>query len=115
MQPKNIALAAYKAAEDKKAEDPVILNIARLTSIAHYFVIAHGNSDRQVRAIGDHILETLKEKGVRAYHIEGLESGSWALLDFGSVIVHIFHRDTREFYGIERLWGEAARVKGAAS
>ena len=111
MQPKRIAILAQTAADDKQAEEPVILDIAKLTSIAHYFVIAHGNSDRHVKAIANHIMEVMKEKKVPLWHVEGMEHGSWVLLDFGSVIVHIFYRETREFYGLERLWGEAKRIK----
>ncbi len=110
MQPKQIAQAAREAGEDKKAEEPLILDIAKLTSIANYFVIMHGNSDRQIRAIADHIVDSLEKKKVRCLHVEGMDSGNWVLLDYGSVIVHIFYRETREFYGIERLWGEAPLV-----
>lgn len=92
MQPKRIAILAQTAADDKQAEEPVILDIAKLTSIAHYFVIAHGNSDRHVKAIANHIMEVMKEKKVPLWHVEGMEHGSWVLLDFGSVIVHIFYR-----------------------
>lgn len=110
MQPKRIALLAREAALDKKAEDPLLLNIAKFTSIAHYFVITHGNSSRHVRAIADHILETLKKAKAPAWHIEGLEDGQWILLDFGTVIVHVFYHETRQFYALERLWGEAPRL-----
>ena len=110
MQPKRIALLARSAAESKKAEDPIVLNIAKFTSIAHYFVITHGNSDRHVQAIARHILETLEEQKARLWHVEGMEAGRWVLLDYGAVIVHIFYHETREFYGLERLWGEAPRI-----
>lgn len=110
MQPKSIALLARSAADDKKAEDIVILDVAKLTSLTHYFVIAHGNSDRQVKAIGLHLMDVMKKKKVPVFHSEGLEEGKWVLLDFGSVIAHIFYRETREFYGLERLWGEAKRL-----
>lgn len=107
MQPKRIALLAREAADAKKAEDPVVLDIAKLTSVAHYFLIAHGNSDRHVKAIAQHIMEILKQQKVPLWHVEGMESGRWILLDYGSVIAHIFYRETRDFYGLERLWGEA--------
>ena len=110
MQPKRIALLAREAALDKKAEDPVILDIGKLTSVAHYFVIAHGNSDRHARAIAENVIDVLHEKKVRVWHSEGLEEGRWVLIDYGAVIVHVFYRDTREFYGLERLWGEAPRL-----
>lgn len=111
MQPKRIALAACEAAEAKQAIEPIILDIAKLTTVARYFLIAHGNSDRHVRAIADHIQEELDRRKVRVWHAEGLSDGRWIVLDYGSVIAHIFYRDLREFYGLERLWGNADRVK----
>lgn len=110
MQPKKIALLAREAALDKKAEDPVVLDISKLTDIAHYFVVTHGNSDRQVRAIAQNIIDVMDEKDVTLWHREGMDSGQWVLLDFGTVIVHIFYREIREFYNLERLWGEAPRL-----
>lgn len=107
MQPKRIALLAREAADAKKAENPVILDIAKLTSVAHYFVITHGNSDRHVRAIAENIMDTLKVRKIPLWHAEGVEDGRWVLLDYGSVIIHVFYRDTRDFYALERLWGEA--------
>ncbi len=111
MQPKQIAKLVQKAAEDKKAEDPVLLDISKLTSISHYFLVTHGNSDRQVKAIANHIVEILKEHKVKALHVEGMEDGKWVLIDFGSVVAHILYRETRIFYGLERLWGEAKPVQ----
>ena len=110
MQPKRIALLARQSADQKKAEDPVVLDIGQLTSIAHYFVITHGNSDRHVKAIASHIMDTFKKKKIPLWHKEGMESGRWVLLDYGSVIVHVFYSQTRDFYGLERLWGEAPRL-----
>ncbi len=110
MQPKRIALLAHSAADDKQAEDLIILDIGKLTSIAHYFLITHGNSDRHVKAIAQHVMEVMKKKKVPLWHVEGMEHGQWVLLDYGSVIVHVFYRETREFYGLERLWGEAPRL-----
>lgn len=110
MQPKKIAELIRTLAEDKKAEDIVILDIAKVSSIAHYFLIAHGNSDRHVKALAHHIVDEMKKLKMPAWHIEGLQEGKWVLLDFGPVIVHIFYKETREFYGLERLWGEAKRI-----
>lgn len=104
-------MIAREAADAKLAVDPVILDISRLTSVAHYFVITHGNSDRHVRAIAENVQFELEKEGVSAWHLEGLGEGRWALLDYGSVIVHVFHRETREFYGLERLWGTAPLLK----
>lgn len=110
MQPKKIALLAREAAHDKKAEDPVVIDVAKLTSLAHYFVIMHGNSDRHVKALAQNIIDVLDAKDIKLWHREGMEAGQWVLLDFGSVIVHVFYKDIREFYGLERLWGDAPRL-----
>lgn len=110
MQPKRIALLAKDAAEDKKAEDVVLLDVSKFTSLTHYFLITHGNSDRHVKAIANNIEEVLHAKKIKVLHSEGLQSGQWALLDFGSLIAHVFYKDTRQFYNLERLWGEAPRL-----
>lgn len=110
LQPKKIAELVRSLAEDKKAEDIVLLDISRLTSVAHYFLITHGNSDRHVRAIAENIADEMKKKKMPALHVEGMQEGKWVLLDFGSVIAHIFYRETREFYALERLWGEAKHI-----
>ena len=111
MQPKRIAELAWKAADEKQAVDPVILDISRLTTVAHYFIVTHGNSDRHVRAIAQNIQEVLDKEKTRVWHLEGLSEGRWVLLDYGPVIIHVFYRDLREFYGIERLWGNARQIK----
>ncbi len=110
MQPKKIAQLAKDAAEDKKAEDVVLLDVSKFTSLTHYFLITHGNSDRHVRAIASNIEDVLGSKKVKILHSEGLDAGQWALLDFGSLIAHVFYKDTRQFYNLERLWGEAPRL-----
>ena len=115
MQPKQIAHLAWEAADAKQAVDPILLDISKLTTVAHYFLISHGNSDRHARAIAQNIVEELDKKKVRLWHSEGMSEGRWVLLDFGSLIVHVFHRELREFYGLERLWGNAACVKIGAS
>lgn len=93
----------------------MILDISRLTSVAHYFLITHGNSDRHVRAIAENIQEELAKAKVSLWHGEGMREGRWALLDYGSVIVHVFYRDLREFYGLERLWGDAPHVEPSSA
>lgn len=110
MQPKKIALLAREAAEDKKAEDIIVIDVAKVSSIAHYFLIMHGNSDRQVKAIAQNMMDTLKSKKVQTWHVEGLDNGQWVLIDFGPVIAHIFLKDVRDFYNLERLWGDAPRI-----
>ena len=110
MLAKRVALLARSAAEDKKAEDPVVLDIRKLTDISQYFLVTHGNSDPHVRAIANNIIDTLKSKKIPVWHVEGLDSGQWVLLDFGMVIVHVFYREVREFYNLERLWGDAPKL-----
>ncbi len=110
MQPKKIAELLRTLVEDKKAEEPVLLDISRHSSLAHYFLICHGNSDRHVKSIAMHLMDEMKQRKMQAFHVEGLVEGKWVLLDFGSVIAHIFYHETREFYGLERLWGEAKKI-----
>ena len=100
----NLAEKIVKLLDDKKAEDIKILNIEELTSIADCFVIASGGSNVQVKALCDHVEEELRKKNIFPKHTEGYRNASWILLDYGSVIVHIFNRETREFYKIENLW-----------
>lgn len=75
-----------------------------------YFLICHGSSDRLVQAISDHLLEMMKEKGVRALGVEGYTEGRWILLDFGDLVIHVFFEETRRFYDLERLWGHAPQL-----
>lgn len=94
-------------AEDKKAFDPKVLKITNITSIADYFVILSGSSQRQVIAIADEIEEKMHKNGYKLLHKEGYNLGNWILMDYGDVIVHIFHKEEREFYNLERLWADA--------
>ena len=97
-------------ASDKKGSDIVLLRTAELTTMADYFVIASGRSDRQVQALSQSIVEQLREDGVRPLGVEGQSSARWVLIDYGSVIVHLFAPEEREYYGLERLWNKAAQV-----
>ncbi len=105
-----LAHRIVEIASDKKGSDIVMLRTAELTTMADFFVICSGRSDRQVQALAGAILEELREEGIRPLGIEGINSSRWVLLDFGSVIVHVFAPDEREYYGLERLWGQAAQV-----
>lgn len=98
-------MLAHQAAEDKKALDPVVLKIGKFSSIASYFLVAHGTSDRHVKAIAEHVDEALSEAEQRVWHVEGMREGRWVLLDYGDVVVHVFHHEARKFYNLERLWG----------
>src|SRR6186997_2291424 len=94
-------------AEDKKASDIVLLEIGRLTTLADYFVICSGQSERQLRAIADGIAETLRDEGIKPIGREGSANAHWLLVDYGSVIVHIMAPPEREYYELEKLWIEA--------
>ena len=97
-------------ASDKKGSDIVLLRTAELTTMADYFVIASGRSDRQVQALGQAIVNELRDDGIRPLGVEGQSSARWVLIDYGSVIVHLFAPEEREYYGLERLWSQAAQV-----
>jgi ribosome-associated protein len=95
---------------DKKATDVLILHVAKLTSVADYLVLGSADSDRQTRAIADHVDGVLSQTDRGAMSIEGKASSQWVLMDFGDVVVHIFRQDARHHYGLERLWADAKRV-----
>jgi ribosome-associated protein len=108
--PSELAHRIVDVASDKKANDIVLLRTAELTTMADYFVICSGRSDRQLQALSGAIVDQLREEGVRPLGVEGRTGARWVLLDYGSVIVHIFAPDEREYYGLERLWSKAAQV-----
>ncbi len=92
---------------DKKAEDVVILDLRGLSDVADFFIICHGNSQTQVRAISEGVEMALRNQGVRDYNIEGREACSWVLMDFHDVVVHVFHGTARAYYALEKLWSDA--------
>lgn len=100
-----------KSCEDKKGIDIKVLDIKGMTSIADYFVIVSGNSSTQVDALAREIDEKLSEKGEGPQNQEGKNSSRWIILDFGDIIVHVFHKDEREYYNLERLWEENQEAK----
>jgi len=110
LKPVGIAKLVAKKAEDKKAQEIVILELKNLTFLTDYFVIVSGNSNVQVKAIANAIVEELKEKKVWLKHIEGYQEANWILLDCHEVIIHIFHKERREYYQIEELWGDAKKI-----
>jgi len=101
---------AANAADDKKAEDIEVLSVKGLTVIADYFVICTGNSENQVKAISRGIDEELSEQGYEPKKVAGLDNSRWILMDYADVIVHIFHRQEREYYELERLWADAEKI-----
>ncbi len=98
---------AVKAADDKRAEDILALNMKGISLIADYFIICHGNSDKQVQAIAREMKEKAQELGYDVKRIEGFDEARWVLIDMGDVVAHVFHRDERSYYNLERLWGDA--------
>jgi ribosome-associated protein len=102
---------AVRAAEDKKANDLLVLDLRKASGFTDYFVICSGTNPRQIRAIADAILDALAVDGARPAHVEGYDRSEWVLLDYFDFIVHIFAPETRVFYGLERLWGNAERVE----
>lgn len=104
------AILAGTVARDKLADDVVVLDVASLTTVSSFLVICSAESVRQVKAVAEAVDEALLREGVRLLHREGVEYGRWILLDYGDVIVHVFHHEVRAFYHIERLWGDASPV-----
>ena len=96
---------------DKKAADPVILDVRKISSVADYFLICSGNSEPHLKAIADEIARRLRDAGVRAKHHAGYPRSRWVVMDYGDVMIHVFHPELRERYGLEILWGDAKRVK----
>ena len=109
MTGEQIYQAAVKALNDKKAEDIQVMKIGDLTIVADYFVIATGTSSTHVKSLADNVEYELGLQGVQPGHIEGKDTG-WILLDYGSVVIHVFLADMRGYYNLERLWTDAAQV-----
>jgi ribosome-associated protein len=110
LESNELARKVVDIAADRKAEDIVMLDISKVSIIADYFVICNGTSDRQVRAIAKEIDEKLGDAGVNPISIEGMNDAKWVLMDYGSVLVHVFDPATREFYRLEQLWAGAQPV-----
>jgi ribosome-associated protein len=104
----NAALdAAIAACEERKAVDGLVLDLRHLSDAADYFIIVSGTSDTHVRAVAEHVIETLQAEGQRPYQVEGLIQGRWVLVDYVDFVVHVFHPTLRAFYQLEGLWGDA--------
>ncbi len=110
LEPNELAHAIVNAAADKKASDVLLLDLRPVALIADYFVLCDGQSTRQLRAIADAIVESLKEMGERPLRVEGTPESGWVLVDFGAVIAHIFSPELRAYYALEELWGDAPVV-----
>ena len=110
LSPRELALKAAQILSEKKASDIEILEIGDLTVLAEYFVICTGTSSTQVRSLAEELEFRLSELGIEPHHIEGHREGTWLLMDFSSVVVHVFTDEARKYYDLERLWADAQEV-----
>ena len=108
---KEIVKIAYKALDDKKAEDIKIIDISGISVIADYFVIANGTNSSQVEAMVDEVTDALAKQKIHAERIEGIRSSGWILMDFNDVVIHIFSKEDRLFYDLERIWRDGTAIE----
>ncbi len=111
METKKTALLAVNALEDKKAEDIRIIDISEISTIADYFIIADGSNKSQIQAMADNVSEILGRAGVTVRQIEGYQNANWILMDFQDIIIHIFDRENRLFYDLERIWRDGVLIE----
>ena len=114
MNTKEIALLAIDALEDKKAEDIRIIDISEISTIADYFIIADGSNKSQIQAMADNVSDWLGRVGVTVRQIEGYQNANWILMDFQDIIIHIFDRENRLFYDLERIWRDGVLIEKEA-
>ena len=114
LTPKEIALLAVKGLDSKKGRDIRMLEVEHLTSLVDYFVICAGGSNTQINALCDAVEHELSQAGEEPLHREGYRGGTWVLLDYGSVAVHVFNEEARKFYDLERLWNDGREVNLSA-
>ncbi|MBD5478861.1 MAG: ribosome silencing factor [Lachnospiraceae bacterium] len=110
-QSKNMAKQAIKALEDKKAEDIHVIDISEVSVVADYFIIANGSNRSQIQAMADNVQEVLGRAGYAMRQVEGYNTANWILMDFGDVIVHIFDKENRLFYNLERIWRDGKAIE----
>jgi ribosome-associated protein len=110
MDTMELAKIAKEAIEDKKGMDIKVLDLRGLSNITDFFVIASGSNSNQLRAMADMVEEKLFKAGLRLHHSEGYSGGVWILLDFGNIIVHLFNKEERDFYSLDRVWGDAKEI-----
>jgi ribosome-associated protein len=108
---RKLAKRCRDIALDKKALEPLILDVRKISTVTDYFLICSGTSEPHLKAIADEISRRLRDEGVRALHHDGYPQSRWVVMDYGDVMIHIFHPELREHYGLEHLWGDAKRVK----
>ena len=110
---RKLAKAAYDALDDKQGQDIKVLDIHNISILADYFLIAHGNNPNHVHALIDEVQDRLAALGCDSSNVEGYQEGSWVLIDFGSIIVHVFSKDARVFYNLERIWSDGIQISPA--
>ena len=110
MTSKELAKLAIEALEDKKAEDIQVIDISEISTIADYFIIANGTNKSQIQTMTDNVAEVLGRAGCPEKHIEGYQSANWILMDFQDIIVHIFDKENRLFYDLERIWRDGVMI-----
>lgn len=108
---KEMTKAAIQALEDKKAEDIRVIDISEVSVLADYFIIANGTNRSQIQALSDHVEEALGRKGYPVKQVEGYDTANWVLMDFGDIIVHVFDKENRLFYNLERIWRDGKAVE----
>jgi ribosome-associated protein len=101
---------AYKALDDKFGKDITVIDIERVSTVADCFIIASGGNPSQIKAMADEVIERLDERGVNLHHAEGMKSMNWVLLDFQTIIIHIFDNENRDFYNLERIWSDGSII-----
>lgn len=107
---REIATIAIEALEDKKAEDITVIDISEVSVLADYFIIANGSNKNQVQALMDNVQEKLGRKGHFIKNVEGYQTGTWILMDYGDVVIHVFDRQNRLFYDLERIWRDGKLI-----
>lgn len=110
MNVKELMELVVKTADDKRAENIAVLDMDGISLVADYFVICHGNSEKQVQAISKELKDIALENDIQLRRMEGYDHARWVLIDLGNVVVHVFHRDDRSYYNLEKLWGDANSV-----
>jgi ribosome-associated protein len=107
LRPSTLAKKIAKFALIKKAQDVIVMDLRKVTDMADFFVVCSGDSDVQVKAIADAIIDNTERIGVEAWHREGITQRQWVLLDYVDIVVHVFHKEARKYYALEKLWGDA--------
>ncbi|MQR95498.1 ribosome silencing factor [Fictibacillus phosphorivorans] len=110
MNVKELMELVVKTADDKRAENIAVLDMEGISLVADYFVICHGNSEKQVQAIARELKDVALENDIQIRRMEGFDHARWVLIDLANIVVHVFHRDDRSYYNLEKLWGDANKI-----